>query len=532
MTYARISAEELVAKLKAERRDKLAKATNGRAQPIPVVEVEKPPKPFARERVLPPEKNFKAEPKPEVLTDEAPVVGADMGTEEQNRRRLIRWRMREEINRKYAVIRSYGGRCVVVTEARSPINPKKKIFDFQTKDAFEQWMSNRSVPSLKKKNENNAVGQWWWRHPKRREYDGVVFQPLAPPEIVTPDGQRLMNSYRGWGIDPKPGDWPLIRRHIKEVLANGDPKTGDYIIQWTAWSFQHPDELPLVALVLLGHKGRGKGTWARVLETIYGNHALQISNQRHLVGNFNAHLENLILLIADEAYWAGIKADAGTLQRTITEPTLAIEAKGYDVRIVKNYIHLLMLAELGWTVPAGQDERRYAVFEVAKEPRDEAYFKALYQEIEGSGPAAMLYDLQRMDLGDWHPRKVHKTSAFRRQQDMSLGHLEEWLLTLLEDGSLPLPVAEKPHASGPTSLILDAKHKVPRLRDLSFNQLADFLKQWNCNKASTGDVRYWAFPPLDEIRAAWDQRFTPRDWPELEKGKTKAVWVVKPRQDY
>jgi hypothetical protein len=103
------------------------------------------------------------------------------------------------------------------------------------------------------------------------------------------------------------------------------------------------------------------------LERIFGDHSLQISSQRHIVGNFNAHLENLILMISDEAYWAGHKADAGTLQRMITEPTLAIEAKGYDVRNVKNRIHLLMLAEPGWSVPAGQDERRYAVYEVSKE---------------------------------------------------------------------------------------------------------------------------------------------------------------------
>jgi hypothetical protein len=196
----------------------------------------------------------------------------------------------------------------------------------------------------------------------------------------------------------------------------------------------------------------------------------------------------------------------------ITEPTLAIEAKGYDVRNVKNHIHLLMLAEPGWTVPAGQDERRYAVYEVSKEVQGEDYFKALYREIEADGPAAMLYELQRMDLGDWHPRQVYKTAALRQQQEMSLGHLEEWLLTLLEDGALPLTPPGKPWACGPTGLINDAKQKVPRLRDLSFNALATFLKEWGCTKAGGVD-RHWRFPSLPEIRAAWDQRYAPRDWP-------------------
>jgi hypothetical protein len=463
---------------------------------------------------------FKEEPKEEprdeeALNAEAPVAASDLGPEEEKRRRLIRWLKLREINHKYAVIRSYGGKCVVVTEGRSPINPNKKVFLIQSREAFEQWMANEFIPSLERKNKNDAVGPWWWRHPKRRQFDGVVFEPLAPRIVKTSDGQRLFNTYLGWGVEPKQGDWSLIRRHIREVLANGDPKTEEYIIRWTAWSIQHPDKLPLVALVLIGLKGRGKGTFARVLERVFGDHSLQISNQRHIVGNFNAHLENLILMISDEAYWAGHKADAGTLQRMITEPTLAIEANGYDVRNVKNRIHLLMLAEPGWSVPAGQDERRYAVFEVCDKVRDEAYFKVLYREIAGDGPAAMLYDLQRMNLGDWHPRQVYKTPAFRRQQEMSLGHLDEWLLTLLEEGRLPFPATGKPWAATPTNLSDDAKRKVPRLRDLSFNQLADFLRVWGCQKAG-GDKREWRFPPLAEMRSAWDQRYAPREWPVCE----------------
>jgi len=200
----------------------------------------------------------------------------------------------------------------------------------------------------------------------------------------------------------------------------------------------------------------------------------------------------------------------------ITEPTLAIEAKGYDVRNVKNRIHLLMLAEPGWSVPAGQDERRYAVFEVCDKVRDEAYFKALYREIEGGGPAAMLYDLQRMDLGDWHPRQVYKTAALRNQQEKSLGHLEEWLLALLDDGCLPHAETDKPWSSVPTNLLNDAKSKVPRLRDLSFNALADFLREWGCIK-SGGVTRYWRFPPLAEMRSAWDQRYTPHEWSRIDE---------------
>ena len=37
----------------------------------------------------------------------------------------------------------------------------------------------------------------------------------------------------------------------------------------------------------------------------------------------------------------------------ITEPTLPIERKGFDLILVPNYLHVVMLAEPGWVIPAG-----------------------------------------------------------------------------------------------------------------------------------------------------------------------------------
>ena len=91
----------------------------------------------------------------------------------------------------------------------------------------------------------------------------------------------------------------------------------------------------------------------------------------------------------------------------ITEPTLPIERKGIDLIQVPNYLHVGMLAEPGWVIPAGRYERRYAALEVSAIRRgDKAYFKALHREIAEGGAEAMFYDLGKLDLGDWHPRDI------------------------------------------------------------------------------------------------------------------------------
>ena len=67
---------------------------------------------------------------------------------------------------------------------------------------------------------------------------------------------------------------------------------------------------------------------ANALKRIIGQHGLTISNSRHLVGNFNAHLRDCIFLFADEAFFAGDKQHVGVLNSLITDDTLTVEGKG------------------------------------------------------------------------------------------------------------------------------------------------------------------------------------------------------------
>jgi hypothetical protein len=466
----------------------------------------------------------KVEDEEEAFKAEAPPSTSELGTEEMKRRCIIRWKKLKEINRKSAVIRSFGGKCVIVTEGLSR-DGSKIVYDFQSREAFDHWKANDFIPSLEKEKKSDAVGPWWWRHPKRRQYDGVVFKPRAPKVVLTPDGQHLFNTYLGWGVEPKQGDWSLIRNHIREVIANGDPKANDYIIRFQAWLYQHPDRRAEVALVLIGEKGTGKGTMGRWLEVICGHHSFQASSLDHIVGRFNAHKENCILFVADEAYWGGHKAAVGELQRMITEPRLPIERKGFDTYEAPNYIHMLMLAEPGWVIPAGRYERRYAAFGVSQAHMgDTAYFEALHHQIENGGAAAMLHDLLGMNLGKWHPRHVYKTAALRHQQELSLPPMDEWMLGLLEDGELPGALSVgKPQASTPTNLLNDLHSKVPRSRDLGKNKLADYLKeQWQCTKHG-GVVGFYHFPPLIEMRTIWDKRYGSREW------SVQADWIYSGR---
>ena len=154
-------------------------------------------------------------------------------------------------------------------------------------------------------------------------------------------------------LSSKAGDWSLIREHIEVVLAGGNEEFALYIVRWIAWSIQHPAAQAEVALVLVGPKGAGKGTLVRCLQRVFGAHAFQVTSREEVIGKFNGHLQDCVLFVADEAYWGGDKRCVGRLQGMITEPTLPIERKGFDLIQVPNFLHVVMLAEPGWVIPAG-----------------------------------------------------------------------------------------------------------------------------------------------------------------------------------
>jgi hypothetical protein len=294
------------------------------------------------------------------------------------------------------------------------------------------------------------------------------------------------------------------------VLANSDAAAFRYIIKWTAWTLQNPDNRAEVALIFKGGRGTGKGAFARAVKQAFGQHGMHISSDKHLTGHFNAHFQDCALLFADEAFWPGHKAAEGSIKRLITEPTLLIEPKGVNAYEVENCIHLIMATNEKWVVPAGEDERRYAVFKVCelyKQSKD--YFRALFAEMEAGGSAAMMHDLLAYDLKGWHPRDgVPQTDALHEQKLLSLSPERQWWFNFIKLGELP-PNSDVERLLAIGSDLYDHMRKtVPALKVKSDHFLSDTLKEGGCDRDHDyriGKSRAWQFPPLAEARKKWDK---------------------------
>lgn len=335
----------------------------------------------------------------------------------------------DEMNAQHCVVME-NGKFRVFTEEFDPVLGRH-FYQRSTKEDFQNLYSNSFVERANDRPTSRA--SFWLTHPKRRQYKGVIFDPSG-------DHDGWLNLWRGWAVEPKPGDWSLLDRLIREVLTDGDPRGYRYVLNWIAAMFQRPAEPAEVAIAFKGAKGTGKGTLGRVLQQLAGPHGLHISSPEHITGRFNSHLQNCICLFADEAFWAGDKAGEAKLKALVTEPTVAYEGKGRDAVMGKNLIHIVMASNSDWVVPAGLDgERRFAVFEVSESRKDDRdFFRALNRQLDEGGRAAFLHDMLSRDIEGWHPRNdIPQNSALADQKLRGMDPEFSWWYSLLYAGELP-----------------------------------------------------------------------------------------------
>jgi hypothetical protein len=324
-----------------------------------------------------------------------------------------------------------GGKTLIFHEGVDPLNGARTLQAMKIAD-FRALFMNEFADSIDGhgKHKRISVADAWLTHAMRRQYEGIVLAPNV-------DVPNYYNLWAGFAVEPRDGDWSLMREHIRAILCKSDDQVFHYVLNWLAFCVQQPSRPAEVAIVMRGGRGVGKGMFATAVGSLFGQHYMPISNARHLTGNFNAHLRACIVLFVDEAFWAGDKQGEAVLKHYITEATLPVEYKGRDLIVVPNLLHVIMASNSQWVVPAGLDERRFLVLDVDDSmQQNESYFRALSDELENGGREAMLYDLLQRDLENFNHRKAPKTAGLIDQKLLSLDPHQQWWFEKLQSGTL------------------------------------------------------------------------------------------------
>lgn len=290
---------------------------------------------------------------------------------------------------------------------------------------------------------------------------------------------------------------------------------------WLAQLVQQPHVKPGTSIVLRGKEGTGKSKLGEWLLKLLERNAMVVASAEQITGRFNAHLENKLFLMAEEAFWAGDKAAEGALKDLATGTEKTYERKGLDPFIGKNYTRLVIASNEPWVVPASSGGRRWFVLEVGDEhEKDYTYFADIDDEMAADGLSAMLYDLQQTRLPETvNVRSAPVTPWLVEQRLHSYDNKKRWLRSVLQEGGfrdngagtfVPLQMdrataikrdnvfdSAKPYFVGPKGV--DASPS-----DIG-RYLNNFFGKLQESRPRSEGRRHWCtiFPPLTEMRQRW-----------------------------
>lgn len=449
----------------------------------------------------------------------------------------------QEMNARHAVIGSMGGKCRVISTEWDHAFNRKRIVRQGFEDIRNRYM-HKQVKVGKKKDVDQFMpkGHWWLAHPKREQYDTLVFVPGK----TTPNA---FNLWQGFSCEARPGDCQLFLNHMKHVLCNGVQEYYDYLCKWMAMSIQHPDMPAGIAVVLKGDQGTGKGVFAKHFGHLFGQHFLQITNSKHLTGSFNNHLRDCVCLFADEAFYAGDKKNESLLKGLITEENLLVEAKGVDAEFGRNYLHVIMASNSEWVVPVEMGDRRFFMLDVSlSHKEDREYFNAISNQMKNGGYEALLHFLMTYDTSGYNFEACPKTEALQDQKQLNMTPEESWWCDKLQEGRTLTHHEKWEQLVVKEDLFLDYVEFVKRpganlyQSRCTKSRLTKFLTRFcplgfpalrqlsiapDINSPCMGlrfNARPYAleFPTLEECREAWEGLMGHVDWQDVDQSDIDA----------
>ena len=413
----------------------------------------------------------------------------------------------EELNQKHFVT-MIGGKATVVNEVYDPAMDRN-ILTYSSPTDFKNYYSNRFVVVDERP---IALGSYWFKHPRRRQYPGITFMPGETSPYL-----ENYNLWDGFNVTPKPfkaedpdniEGFSWFWDHICQNIANGDDTTAAYVIGWMADMVQNPKKRLGVSLVLRSDaQGTGKGFFARIFGHLFGKHFLHVTNPRHLTGNFNAHLIDCMLLFADEAFWAGDKSSEGALKTLVTEEYRAVEIKGKDVFQARNFTRLLIASNKSWVVPSELHDRRFVILDVnPQRKRDTDYFGKMIKQMESGGYESLLWFLMNLEINVDLRNCMPETPAMNDSKVHSMTPVQSFWYECLVEGMFGSNQNwEGPHVK---TFIHDLFKEQSRKNEHTTKEVfaKELKKLVKLKETRPGRDRCWRFPPLEECRKEFEEQ--------------------------
>jgi len=289
------------------------------------------------------------------------------------------------------------------------------------------------------------VGKAWLGWAPRREVAKLVYKPGQPTLLkLNCDHRPALNVWTGWGTAPTAGDVGPFLQLLRHLL-HYDETAIHWFLQWCAYPLQYPGTKLFSAVALYGGQGVGKSLIGETLGGIYGeNFAVIGSDDLHSA--FNNWAERKQFVLGDEITGSDRRADNDTLKRLITQTMIRINEKYIKAYTIDDCVNYLFTTNHCDAFFLEDDDRRFAVYEVAQTPFDEEFFKDYTLWRSTTGTAALFYYLlHEVDVSDFNPTgAAPQTMAKDRMVADAMSDLGTWVRDLLADPDTCLTLGEVP----------------------------------------------------------------------------------------
>lgn len=383
----------------------------------------------------------------------------------------------------FFVVKDFGGKVRVCW------HDSQGAFRTRSTGSFKEAEQNQrvAVTDAEGNAKNVAAADHWLNHANRHEYDEARFCP----------GQRtrpaVYNLWEGWAHGWQNGVPRKMKDHMLHHMCGGDIAVYEWVLGWLAHAVQKVHETPTTSLVLAGPQGSGKNVWFRLISQLFAPYALMCTQSSQLVGNFNSHLMDKLLVFANEAFFAGNKKEANTLKSLVTDETMIVEPKGVDAFQVKKHFRLILASNEDRVVDLELDDRRYCVLraDAGDFNNSRPYFAELIDAWENKGEREMFLKLLMDHSVDaWDEGAIPETEARREQRELSLRPPVRDVMNLLSAGHLT--VVKDDEATG------DVYIKAPAEWTRAHGQVMRMIGAERKQVRPHG--RVWRLPPLGAAR--------------------------------
>jgi len=373
--------------------------------------------------------------------------------------------------------------------------------------------------------EVSAVQLWFEQSANR--YERCEF---LPGRSVIPEG--IYNLWDGWRHSPKPGSCQLFLDHVFQNICDRDQGLFDFLMDWTADIFQHPDRKNGVQITLYSREqGTGKSFFWETISQLLEGYSITLSSADGLVGGFNAHLGNKLLVVLEEAFWAGDKKAENVVKTLTTSGKQTITHKGKDTVEVNSFVRLAYSSNESWSNHVGETDRRNFIVEVKPyHLNDRPYFEAIQNELNGGGYEALMdWLLSREIEADWS--KIPPTPAKLRNLLRSLSPLKQWVYhNLCQDEGGKKSIFQEENENGISTISLFQRYSEfykasgsirPNYHNFSIEFKSLGYHSAHVQAPDNSPIRGYHLPSLDSARLRFNQTIGMEiDWNKIDLDKS------------